>query len=163
MMLPPCAVLSPSRAAGMPPMSTVPLPLTTRSGGPAQVSMSPSLSAGMPPISTVGPPGGNAGPPTCGPAGVTIGHTCMSLTRAAGGIVGQPSSVDHHDRPFEGQGAAAGYLDLGAALGGQRGLGFHLHLQGLGLEVGLRFQLHGLLGGFDLDAVAVQRDLVAAL
>ena len=30
--------------------------------------------------------GGKIGPPTCGTSTVTIGHTCMSVTRAAGGI-----------------------------------------------------------------------------
>ena len=51
--LPPCAVLSPRRAAGMPAISTLPLPATTESGGPVQVSRSPTRSAGIPPIITV--------------------------------------------------------------------------------------------------------------
>jgi hypothetical protein len=41
----------------------------------------------MLPINTVGAPGGMIGPPTCGiggTAGVIMGQTCMSPTRAAG-------------------------------------------------------------------------------
>jgi hypothetical protein len=41
----------------------------------------------MPLIRTVGHPGPTTGPPVCGTGGVpgvTIGHTCMSLIRAAG-------------------------------------------------------------------------------
>lgn len=83
-MVPPCAVESPSLAAGMPPISTVPDPAAIVSGGPVQVAISPTLAAGMPPISTVGHPGGRIGPPTCGTVPVTIGQTCISDALAAG-------------------------------------------------------------------------------
>jgi hypothetical protein len=54
------------------------------SGGPVQVAMSPTLAAGIPPIKTVGSPAGKIGPPTWGTVPVTIGQTCMSVTLAAG-------------------------------------------------------------------------------
>lgn len=88
-MLPPCAVVSPMRAAGLPQIMTVAEPLTMLSGGPVQTHMSPMTAAGILPMSTVGAPGPVIGPPTCGmggTAGVTIGQTCMSVIRAAGGI-----------------------------------------------------------------------------
>jgi hypothetical protein len=56
------------------------------SGGPTQTHIEPTVAAGMPPIKTVGPPGEMIGPPTCGMGGtpgVTIGHTCISMIRAA--------------------------------------------------------------------------------
>ena len=82
---PPWAVVSPSRAAGIPPISTVPDPAAIVSGGPLQVSISPTLAAGIPPIKTVGSPAGRTGPPTWGaPPGFTIGHTCISPILAAG-------------------------------------------------------------------------------
>src|SRR3954462_11947341 len=46
--------------------------------------MSPTRAAGRPPIRTVIPPGGRIGPPTCGTRTVTNGQTCMSVIRAAG-------------------------------------------------------------------------------
>jgi hypothetical protein len=58
-----------------------------RSGGPVQVAMSPTRAAGIPPMRTVGAPGGMIGPPTCGLGPSDIGQVCMSPTRAAGGIV----------------------------------------------------------------------------
>src|SRR5690349_9010484 len=84
---PPCAVLSPCLAAGIPPIITVPDPAAIVSGGPAQVSISPTLAAGIPPINTVAQPAGKTGPPTCGTVPFTIGHVCISLTLAAAGIV----------------------------------------------------------------------------
>ena len=69
------------------PIRTVKQPMAIVSGGPAQVHMSPTLAAGIPPIRTVGLPGGITGPPTCGGGGVpglTMGQVCMSPTRAAG-------------------------------------------------------------------------------
>lgn len=86
---PPCAQVSPSRAAGMPPISTVADPLTIVSGGPTHVHIPVAVAAGRPPIKTVGTPGGNIGPPTCGIGGVpgvTIGQVCRSEIRAAGGM-----------------------------------------------------------------------------
>jgi hypothetical protein len=75
---PPCAVESPKRAAGIPPINTVADPFTIESGGPTQTNMSPTRAAGNFPIKTVGSPGPIIGPPTCGiggSAGVTIGHS----------------------------------------------------------------------------------------
>src|SRR6185312_8279867 len=85
-MVPPCAVLSPMRAAGRPPINTLGAPMTMVSGGPTQVTMLLTRAAGKPPINTVGAPGATIGPPTCGTTPVTIGHTCMSVRRAAGGM-----------------------------------------------------------------------------
>ncbi len=85
--------MSPIRAAGNPPIITVAEPLAIVSGGPVQVAISVALAAGIPPINTVIAPGGRMGPPTCGigegTAGVCIGHVCMSVSRAAGGMVGR--------------------------------------------------------------------------
>ena len=80
---PPCAVESPIRAAGIPPMSTVVDPMIMESGGPTHVHKSPTRAAGKLPISTVGQPGGKMGPPTCGTTPFTNGQTCISLTLAA--------------------------------------------------------------------------------
>src|ERR1700704_5098815 len=74
------------RAAGILPMITVGDPFNTKSGGPLQISLSSTRDAGILPIFTVGQPV-MSGPPTCGTRTVTIGHTCMSVMRAAGGIV----------------------------------------------------------------------------
>src|SRR5262249_44667594 len=64
---------------------------TMESGGPTHTHMSPTLAAGSAPMSTVGAPGPVTGPPTCGmgagTAGVCIGHWCMSVNLAAGGIL----------------------------------------------------------------------------
>src|ERR1700676_4657282 len=75
------------RAAINPPINTVGEPIAIMSGGPTQVAMSVARAAGNIPISTVGSPGGRIGPPTWGTMPVTIGHTCMSVMRAAGGIL----------------------------------------------------------------------------
>ena len=86
--LPPWAVMSPMRAAGMKPIITEKDPIAIASGGPTQVHISPTRAAGMNPIMTVGQPT-VIGPPTCGTGGVpgvTIGQTCMSDILAAGGI-----------------------------------------------------------------------------
>src|SRR4051812_25250593 len=64
-MVPPCAVKSPIRAAGIPQISTVNDPNAITSGGPTQTHIEPTHAAGMLPISTVGPPGDAIGPPTC--------------------------------------------------------------------------------------------------
>jgi len=87
---PPCAVVSPIRAAGFPPIITVADPFTMVSGGPTQTAESPSTAAGNFPIRTVGEPGPITGPPTCGiggSPGVSIGHVCISVNLAAGGIL----------------------------------------------------------------------------
>jgi hypothetical protein len=84
---PPCAVISPMRAAGSLLIITVSDPFTIVSGGPTQVAMSVTRAAGILPIRTVTAQGGRIGPPTCGiggTPGVTIGQTCISPTRAAG-------------------------------------------------------------------------------
>src|ERR1044072_3878852 len=86
MMTPPCAVWSPRRAANRPPIITVVEPFTIRSGGPTQMHWSVTRAAGRKPISTCGQPGATIGPPTCGTTPVTIGHVCMSVSLAAGGI-----------------------------------------------------------------------------
>src|SRR5215469_7522527 len=70
-------------------MRTVIDPSTITSGGPTQSAMSVTRAAGKKPTRTVGQQGGRMGPPTWGMGGVpgvTIGHVCMSVTRAAGGI-----------------------------------------------------------------------------
>ena len=73
------------------PLKTVLEPVMIVSGGPAQVAISPTLAAGKPPISTVGAPGGKIGPPTCGdPLGLAMGQVCISETRVAGGMVFDP-------------------------------------------------------------------------
>jgi hypothetical protein len=85
---PPCIVLSPIRAAGIPPMITVADPFAMVSGGPTQIAISPTRAAGMAAMITVGQPI-TTGPPTCGMGGVpgvAMGHVCMSEIRAAGGI-----------------------------------------------------------------------------
>src|SRR5262245_25705521 len=161
-MLPPCAVWSPSLAAGMLPMVTVPLPAATVSGGPVHVSMSPTRSAGMPPIKTVGSPGGSAGPPTCGTTPVTIGHTCMSPARAAGGT-SSSRSIDHDHRALHGQLTAARDLRLAAAFdrGAAGRLDFRVHR--FDLQIRFRLDLHGLLRARQRDAVLVHHDRVAVL
>src|SRR3954447_26474708 len=86
---PPWVVVSPMRAAGRLPIITFAEPIAMASGGPVHTHMSPTTAAGMPLISTVGTPGPVIGPPTCGIGGVpgvAMGQTCMSPTRAAGGI-----------------------------------------------------------------------------
>ena len=88
---PPWAVVSPWRAAGFFPIITVAEPLTIVSGGPTHVAESPTTEAGSLQINTVGSPGPMMGPPTWGmgegTAGVCMGHVCMSVSRAAGGMV----------------------------------------------------------------------------
>ena len=64
--VPPCAVLSPIRAAGLPPIITVDEPFTIVSGGPTQTHMSPTTAAGIFPIKTFCTLGPTIGPPTCG-------------------------------------------------------------------------------------------------
>ena len=91
-MLPPWAVVSPIRAAGLPPIITVAEPLMMVSGGPTQVAISPITAAGSFPINTVGTPGPIIGPPTCGTGGtpgVCIGQVCISVILAAFGIINQ--------------------------------------------------------------------------
>ena len=83
---PPCAVKSPCRAAGRPPMKTVDEPITITSGGPAQTHKSPITAAGRLPIKTVGTPGPVTGPPTCG-LGDANGQVCISVIRAADAIM----------------------------------------------------------------------------
>ena len=84
--------MSPIRAAGFLPIITVAEPLAMVSGGPTQTHISPITAAGILPINTVGVPGPTIGPPTWGiggVAGVCIGQVCMSVSRAAGGMVGR--------------------------------------------------------------------------
>jgi hypothetical protein len=86
MIVPPCAVESPMRAAGLLLINTVDDPDAIVSGPPAQTIISPIEAAGKPPIKTFILPGGRTGPPTCGTNPLTIGHTCMSVILAAKGI-----------------------------------------------------------------------------
>ena len=89
--VPPCAVLSPIRAAGLPPIITVDEPFIIVSGGHTQTHMSPTTAAGIFPIKTFGTLGPTIGPPTCGigegNAGVCMGQVCISVILAAGGII----------------------------------------------------------------------------
>ncbi len=50
------------------------------------MQMSETTAAGNPPIKTVGTQGPVTGPPTCG-LGVASGHVCISVCRAADGMV----------------------------------------------------------------------------
>tara|TARA_S200000501_G_scaffold208531_1_gene195880 strand:+ start:548 stop:829 length:282 start_codon:yes stop_codon:yes gene_type:complete len=84
--VPPWAVLSPIRAAGFPPIFTVPEPCDIEEGGPIQIQVSPTTAAGMFPIKTVGSPGPRMGPPTWGIVPVAAGQLCKSAIRAAGGM-----------------------------------------------------------------------------
>ncbi len=63
-MTPPCAVVSPMRAAGIPPIITEVEPFAITSGGPAHTHKSLTRAAGIPPIITVTAQGGKIGPPT---------------------------------------------------------------------------------------------------
>src|SRR4051812_49915117 len=86
MIVPPCAVLSPILAAGLPQMSTVAEPFTILSGGPTQTHIEPTVAAGMFPINTGGPPGELIGPPTWGVGGKPRGaiwDTGIFVIRAA--------------------------------------------------------------------------------
>src|SRR5687768_8888827 len=83
--IPPCTLVSPILAAGLPPIKIPVDPNAIVSGGPTQVHISPITAAGIPPINTVGQPGPTMGPPTCGTGGnpgVTIGQVCISVIRA---------------------------------------------------------------------------------
>ena len=51
-----------------------------------EATLTPTRAAGKNPIKTVGQHGGMIGPPTWGTTPVTIGHVCMSVSLAAGGI-----------------------------------------------------------------------------
>jgi hypothetical protein len=83
---PPCAVISPILAAGLPQMRTVAEPFAMVSGPPAHTNMSPTVADDKPPINTVTFPGGRIGPPTCGTTPVTMGQICISVILAAKGI-----------------------------------------------------------------------------
>src|ERR1700754_2248670 len=86
-MTPPCAVMSPCLAAGLPPMSTEADPMTMTSGGPVHTSISPTTAAGRPPTRTLGTPGPTTGPPTWGTGPVDRGQVCMSVILAAEGMI----------------------------------------------------------------------------
>jgi hypothetical protein len=85
--LPPCAVLSPILTAGFPAIITDEEPTINESGGPAQTQLSPTIAAGSPPISTVLFPPGNNGPPTWGFGPSDIGQVCISVALAAAPIL----------------------------------------------------------------------------
>jgi len=83
-MTPPWTVVSPSLAAGLPPISTVGSPVAMASGGPMQAAWSPTRAAGIPPTQ-YGWAAPQDGPPTCGfGPGSTWGQVCISPIRAAG-------------------------------------------------------------------------------
>lgn len=63
-MLPLCPAVSPTLAAGLPPIITVVDPLAIDPGGPTHTVISPARAAGILPIKTVGHIGGAIGPPT---------------------------------------------------------------------------------------------------
>jgi hypothetical protein len=92
MIIPPCTVGSINLAAGRKLIITPMEPITIMSGGPTQVAMLVTVAAGKKSMSTVGTPGGRIGPPTWGTTPVTMGHTCMSVILAAGGIRHSPYS-----------------------------------------------------------------------
>jgi hypothetical protein len=50
---PPWVVRSPSRAAGIPPINTVLLPIAIAAGGPTSAISDPTVAAGIPAIRTV--------------------------------------------------------------------------------------------------------------
>ena len=88
------AVRSSTRAAGSPPIITeedpfeiIPGPAGMHAGRTHGAVLSVSRAAGCPPMSTVGSPAGKMGPPTWGTVPVTMGHTCISVILAAGGIL----------------------------------------------------------------------------
>src|SRR3954465_7214508 len=142
------------RGAGRLPIITFAEPMAMVSGGPVQTHMSPTTAAGMPLISTVGTPGPVIGPPTCGIGGgagvggvpgVARGQTCMSPTRAAGGIGAiVPASDDGCNRAAVD--GPVGARDVGRALGAQE------HLDARDLLRGTEAPERGLLG-LDLDGL----------
>src|SRR5690348_7510026 len=114
----PQAAMSPIRAAGMPPMSTVGLPGGTMAdggctagGGNEQMCGVPTVAAGIPAISTVGTPGGP----------ITPGCPVGSPTLAIGGIASPrpPLAIDLHQAGGDRAHAAAVDRRLRVAL--QRG------------------------------------------
>src|SRR5947209_2781650 len=84
---PPWTVLSPMRAAIKLLIWTVGEPLAIISGGPTHTALSVTRAAGSPPMVTLVEHGPAIGPPTWGTTPVTMGQVCMSVNRAAGGIV----------------------------------------------------------------------------
>src|SRR5688500_12574565 len=161
--------MSPTRAAGLPPISTVGQPGgmigvggCTAGGGNEHACMFPTVAAGSPPMSTVGTPGGMRTP----------GCPVMSPTLAAGGMV--RSSVDLDDGTLDGEDTAGGHLGLGLAgdldLGAFRlqfGLRRHGHLLALELQrpgagvdrdAVLRLDVDGLAAG-DLDVLRLLVEL----
>lgn len=115
-MIRPEAVVSPMRAAGMPPMKTVAEPLAIMSGGGTTqpgggVTISKARAAGKPPISTVVHPGGRMG--NGGPTGGT--DECKSVIRAAGGIRGLVMDlINFHNPSFHRCHTASGEFGIGS-------------------------------------------------
>src|SRR3954453_23837159 len=139
------------RAAGRLPIITFAEPIAMAAGGPVHTHMSPRPAAGMPLISTVGTPGPVIGPPTCGIGGVpgvAMGETCMSPTRAAGGIgaIVQPSDDGCNRAAVDGP---VGARDVGSALRAEEAHHSPNPLRGAEApERGLvRLHLHRLLAG----------------
>src|SRR6266513_589735 len=90
------------RAAGRLLIITVIDPLTITSGREAtHKALSVTRAAGRKPIMTLVEHGGRIGPPTCGMGGVpgvAIGQVCMSVTRAAEGMVRSSDDFTLHRR-----------------------------------------------------------------
>jgi hypothetical protein len=87
----PCMLRSASRAAGIPPILTVRLPIEIALGTGDTHGMPPGMllatAAGIPPIKTVKTPAaGVIGPPTCGTSTVIRGQSATSPTRRAGPV-----------------------------------------------------------------------------
>src|SRR5690554_2354590 len=101
------------------------------SGGPAQTHISPSTAAGFPPINTVGTPGPDTGPPTCGGGGVpgfNMGQTCILPTVAAGpGITFSSLIYFYNTTGHFGHGASVHFglnaVELGCGLTFHYGIG----------------------------------------
>src|SRR6185369_8412566 len=131
---PPPPVVSPTRAAGIPPISTVAEPLMMASAPPP----SPRRAAGTPPISTVAAPGGIIG---IGAPWVAV-LTIMSVTRAAGNICALSTSVDLHHAALDRGGGATlyrracpGYLCCGRSRGLETGLSLQLNVRSFDLYI----------------------------
>lgn len=150
MIVPPCAVESPSLAANFPPICTVVDPMIMLSGGPLQVAISPTHAAGIPPIKTVGHPGGKMGPPTCGTVPVTIGQTCISDTLAANGIF----LIYLNQGTLQFCYGATGQFNAGCAISFETGLCCVFDIFALHFDVVRGFK-HNFFFTFDGNSVAV--------
>ena len=152
--MPPPAVESVTRAAGLPPISTVAEPLTIVSAP----QLSPSVAAGMPPISTVGVPGGMIG-------------TGRALGGGADDLVGHARGWEHVVPPqlIWTSEPLMVRVPLGldarrpdCALGLEARLRLALDVGALDLHVAGRLERQ-VLGALERDPAVVEGDLVAVL